>query len=189
LAAFSKKGVAEGAMPESNTNPPIPAEMEELYETVCSRIEEDNASASARFSEALLLDPNKLQPLTFRYISELFDISAYYNHFLVWDRTRLKSFYEPYVQANLEIRLSHADKMTSHWPPNQVPQRFLRHVKAYLLGRSQHWKAEGLKRARQMERTEKERGGLTVGPPLVTTWEDIEIWFVGDMMWRFTLAP
>jgi len=124
---------------------------EVLKEKIRRRTEEDEAAAYARFCETITQRPREFQKCTFEYLGECFEIGAHWNLFLVSNYESVDSFFDPYLKAHAELVLERANEMASRWPARYTRKAFLRALKNRIIGRSHHWTAAALKRARGLE--------------------------------------
>jgi len=133
--------------------------LDSLYEKICRRIEEDQARSFATYNDALLNRSGHLKDLTIDYLCSRFDTAAYWFHFLVLDYGSVMSAYEPILASQTDQVMKHAEQMTAAWPPRFTRRDVLVRLRARLLGRSQHWKAEAMARARRLEKEHSNDAG------------------------------
>jgi hypothetical protein len=153
-----------------------------FWEPVVRRIREDLASARARWAEKVAKNSNPagLPMLTGEHLVECFDVQAYWSLSTVWNDDRISNFYEPYLQDALKAVLKDGEHLSANWrPPIPDRDRFLSALRLNLQARVLHWKAEALKRVRNMD-SPATADGAAKGPLRATSWADIEISFVSD---------
>ncbi|HEV3330163.1 MAG TPA: helix-turn-helix domain-containing protein [Bryobacteraceae bacterium] len=122
-----------------------PPSLSDVTQEIQQRIEEDHAAAYAQFVAEILKFADRREPL-FRYLSHTFEIYAHHRSFLKF-KEGLKGW-EDYLTTLREWVLGQAETLTAPWDwPLGVP--FLEQLRAHLIGRSYHWKAEVMKRERE----------------------------------------
>jgi hypothetical protein len=104
------------------------------------------------------LDGSAKEELLANYWANAFDTIAEHNHFRIVSEERYEWF-ETVLAANRDELVTLSQKMAQKLPPSRRGS-FLRRVNLLLVGRLNHWTAEGLKRVRDWE---KKRADVT--PP------------------------
>jgi hypothetical protein len=119
---------------------------------VVRRIKEDLASARARWAEAVTKNPRGLVRLTGEHLVVCFNVQASWSLLGVWSDDRISSFYEPYLKEALKKTLKDGRLMSAKWSPRTANRaRFISTLRLKLNARILHWKAEALKRVREIE--------------------------------------
>ncbi|HYL74712.1 MAG TPA: helix-turn-helix transcriptional regulator [Bryobacteraceae bacterium] len=134
-------------MMEEPTTPPK-SSSETLLEMVGRRMEEDQNSANAIFVSDLLKRPAEFRQTTLDYLTALFDISAYWNNFLVLDYRGVDLYYKPHLERLTEFIIAQCERLTVKWDAHERSS-FMEDLKFQLVGKRSQWKAEALKRARR----------------------------------------
>ncbi len=137
-----------------------PTPLQTALERVSNLIDEESAAAHSRFAQPTDKSPFDLQARVLQYLIELFDIHAHHHKFLILSYQAARGWYEPYLKKLTDNIITHAEKMTSGWvnAPTGAGldgDDLKRDLRVGLIGRCSHWKAEGLKRAREIEAEER----------------------------------
>jgi len=134
--------------------------------TVSRLIEEDLSAAHARFAERVAASPVNLHQQTFQYLIEYYDIHAHHHRFLVLSYQGTTGWYVPYLRDLIPKVMSKAEEITGGWRFPLNRDALLAALRPSLLGRFSHWKAEGLKRAREIESADSSVQDETPNPPI-----------------------
>jgi hypothetical protein len=119
---------------------------------VVRRIKEDLASARAQWAEAVTKNPTGLVRLAGEHLVVCFDVQASWSLLGVWSDGRISNFYEPYLKEALKETLKDGRRMSAKWSPRTANRaRFISTLRLKLNARILHWKAEALKRVREIE--------------------------------------
>src|SRR6266849_5526353 len=122
----------------------IDRKIAEYRDAISKRIDEDQSAAYARFMEEALQSTDRRVPV-FRYLSSIFEIHAHYHSSVPFK----EGAWEEYLNTLSQFVVERATETTSSWDPH-IAAPFMERLRAHLIGRAHHWRAEMMKRKREL---------------------------------------